>query len=116
MLKKQERIIDILKELLSRDGAYIDNVEIKKYIVDKTLEKIGASHQNINEHDKIYLFDDDKRLCSVYEFADLLWDKMVQDIISVLRTQAYVEIYNELLDSRIEKLKEMILEADEDKI
>ena len=84
MSKIPKKTIRNLEEFLSRGCDYSGTQEIVDGLVHETLKEIGTEYPY---GDEVSLFDGDDQFSSVEEFANVFWDKAVENILNVLRTE-----------------------------
>lgn len=84
MSKIPKKTIRNLEEFLSRGCDYSGTQEIVDELVHETLKEIGTQYPYGED---ISLFDGDDQFSSVEEFANIFWDKVVESILNVLRTE-----------------------------
>lgn len=85
MAKIPKKTIENLREFLNRGCDYAGTQETVKELADKTLEQCGCE---VCQSDDAMIVDwDDKPICTVDEFANIFWDKAVEDILNVLSTE-----------------------------
>ena len=83
-MKISEETIDNLREFMNRGCDYAGTQEIVDDLVYETLKEIGTAYPY---GDEITLFDGDDQFSSVEEFANIFWDKAVECILNVLKTE-----------------------------
>lgn len=84
MSKIPKKTINNLEEFLNRGCEYSGTQEIVGELVHETLKEIGTQYPYGED---ISLFDGDDQFSSVEEFANIFWDKAVEGILNVLRTE-----------------------------
>ena len=84
MSKILKKTINNLEEFLNRGCEYSGTQEIVDELVHETLKEIGTQYPYGED---ISLFDGDDQFSSVEEFANIFWDKAVEGILNVLRTE-----------------------------
>ncbi len=84
MSKIYKKTINNLEEFLSRGCDYAGTQETVDEMVHETLKEIGTEYPY---GDEISLFDGDDQFSTVGEFANIFWDKAVERIINVLKTE-----------------------------
>ena len=84
MSKIPKKTIRNLEEFLNRGCDYSGTQEIVDELVHETLKEIGTQYPYGED---ISLFDGDDQFSSVEEFANIFWDKVVESILNVLRTE-----------------------------
>ena len=84
MSKISKKTINNLEEFLNRGCEYSGTQEIVNGLVHETLKEIGTEYPYGED---ISLFDGDDQFSTVEEFANIFWDKVVANILNVLRTE-----------------------------
>lgn len=84
MAKISKRTINNLEEFLDRGCEYSGTQEIVDDLAHETLEEIGTEFPY---GDEVNLYDGDNIFSSVEEFANIFWDKAVEKILNVLKTE-----------------------------
>ena len=84
MSKISKKTISDLEEFFDRGCDYSGTQEIVDGLVHETLKEIGTEYPH---GDEISLFDGDEQFGTVEEFANIFWDKSIEKILNVLRTE-----------------------------
>lgn len=84
MSKISKKTIRNLEEFLNRGCDYSGTQEIVDGLVHETLKEIGTEYPY---GDEVSLFVGDDQFSSVEEFANIFWDKAVENILNVFRTE-----------------------------
>ena len=85
MAKISKKTIKELKDILDRGCDYADTQTVVTEYANEALKESGC---DICQCADAMIVDwDDKPICTVEEFANILWDKAVEGILNVLKTQ-----------------------------
>lgn len=84
MSKISKKTISNLEEFLNRGCDFSGTQETVDELVHETLKEIGTEYPY---GDEISLFDGDDQFSTVGEFANMFWDKAVEKILNVLKTE-----------------------------
>lgn len=84
MSKIPNETIRSLQDIMSRGCDYAATQEVVNDIVHEILKELGTEYPY---GDEISLFDGDDCFSSVEEFANLFWDKAVECILNVIKTE-----------------------------
>lgn len=84
MAKISKKTINNLREFMDRSCEYAGTQEVVDDLVTETLKEIGTEYPY---GDEVSLFDGDDHFCTVGEFANIFWDKAVEKILNVIKTE-----------------------------
>ena len=85
MAKISKKTIESLREFLNRGCEYGGTQEVVNDIMDKSLRDMGVE---IIQADDVGLIDrDGDTIGTLDDFANIFWDKVVEDILNVLETE-----------------------------
>ena len=85
MAKISKKTIKELEDILDRGCDYADTQTVVTEYANEALKESGC---DICQCDDAMIVDwDDKPICTVEEFANIFWDKAVEGILNVLKTQ-----------------------------
>ena len=84
MAKISTETIENLREFIDRGCDHAGTQEVVDDIVYETLKELGA---DCPFGDEIGLFDGDSEFCTLDEFANAFWDKAIEKILHVLKTE-----------------------------
>lgn len=85
MAKISKKTIENLREFLNRGCDYAGTQERVKEMADEALKKCGCE---ICQSDDATIIDwDEDTICTVDEFANIFWDKAVENFLNVLSTE-----------------------------
>ena len=84
MAKISKKTIDSLKEFMNRGCDYSGTQEFVDDTISETLKECGSKYPY---GDEIGLVDADGEFTTADEFANLFYDKIIEGVINVLRTE-----------------------------
>ena len=85
MAKISKKTINNLKEFLNRGCEYGGTQDIVNDLMNESLREMGAE---VIEADEVTLIDwDEDTIGTLEDFANIFWDKAVEDIMNVLETE-----------------------------
>lgn len=85
MAKISKKTIENLWEFLNRGCDYAGTQERVKELADEALKECGCE---ICQSDDATIIDwDEDTICTVDEFANIFWDKAVENFLNVLSTE-----------------------------
>ncbi len=84
MAKISKKTIDSLKEFMNRGCDYSGTQEFVDDIISETLKECGSRYPY---GDEIGLVDASGEFNTVDEFANLFYDKIIEGVINVLKTE-----------------------------
>ncbi len=85
MAKISKKTIENLREFLNRGCDYAGTQERVKELADEALKECGCE---ICQSDDATIIDwDEDTICTVDEFANIFWDKAVENFLNVLSTE-----------------------------
>ena len=85
MAKISEETIESLSEILSRGCEYAATQDVVKEIADEALKEVGC--EECQSDDATIMDWDDDTICTVDDFANIFWDKAVENFLNVLSTE-----------------------------
>ena len=84
MVKISKKIINNIREIMSRGCDYVGTQEFVDDLVTETLIELGSKYPY---GDEIGLVDIDGEFNTISEFANIFWDKAVFSFLNVLETE-----------------------------
>ena len=85
MAKISKKTIDSLEEFMDRGCEYSGTQDIVNDLMDESLREMGAK---IIQADDVTLTDwDEDTIGMLDDFANIFWDKAVEKILNVLKTE-----------------------------
>lgn len=85
MAKISKKTIEELGDILNRGCDYADTQTVVTEYANEALKECGCE---ICQSDDATIVDwDDDTICTVDDFANIFWDKVVEGILNVLKTQ-----------------------------
>lgn len=85
MAKIPKKTMEELEDILNRGCDYADTQAVVTEYANESLKKLGCELCQVD--DATVVDWDDDTICTVADFANAFWDKAVEGILNVLRTQ-----------------------------
>lgn len=85
MEKISKKTMEELEDILNRGCEYADTQSIVTAYANETLKELGC--ELCQADDALVIDWNNDTICTVEDFANAFWDKAVEGIMNVLRTQ-----------------------------
>lgn len=85
MAKISKKTMEELEDILNRGCEYADTQSIVTAYANETLKELGC--ELCQADDALVIDWNNDTICTVEDFANAFWDKAVEGIMNVLRTQ-----------------------------